>query len=552
MNFRVSINIQFFLCIAFLGALATCATFSLAANNKPAITKELSMSEMEQRVIKEVNALPLHSLDWNDLVIPKASLIVEVEVNKSGDVINAIPISGGSFCREASIEAVKKWKFQPISEAEIQSLKGKVGVDCSSNGNWNNFNLEEYIKWISREPNSWQAHLGLGKYYLQSSGCCFSYSGSQSTAALASKEIKAAIKLSPQDPVLHYFQGLALTQARMVPEALSEFQEALRLKPDFWECSFAVSIAYQYWGDLLRADTNPFHDSYTGLSLLPQGFRDGDLDNENGDGSQRKLDWEKIEKAENVILEVLKANNRDEIESIGYLELTKLYLKTDRFDKACDSYRKYVEINDKFKAAGMEFHWNSTLKRKDRCSMVDEDRTNFMGILLEAVGRYGEANEFYQRTISEIGTDVSPFLKDGYLVLEAQLRNVRVLKKFDNEAAVLRQGENYLSNLNKMFFAKSRLLKNISKLIDKPTAGQYQTERGLLLEAMGKDAEAMDAFQEATELTGSMRAYEGLYRINLKLGNKERATNILSYIEKVDKKFARYLKGDKNIFVRRL
>lgn len=60
-------------------------------------------------------------------------------------------------------------------------------------------------------------------------------------AVEAQAEFAAALKLDPNDPYLHFVMGSVLKRQNKKEEAASEYEEAIRLQPDFWAAHRALA-----------------------------------------------------------------------------------------------------------------------------------------------------------------------------------------------------------------------------------------------------------------------------------------------------------------------
>ena len=88
----------------------------------------------------------------------------------------------------------------------------------------------------------------------------------QYTQAL--KELLDAEKLTPNDPTVHYYLGIAYERKGFVDDAFREFQKAIALKPDYSEANNFLGTIYLTRGNydeaivsFNRALINPLYDT---------------------------------------------------------------------------------------------------------------------------------------------------------------------------------------------------------------------------------------------------------------------------------------------------
>ena len=70
----------------------------------------------------------------------------------------------------------------------------------------------------------------------------------QYTPAL--KELLEAEKLTPNDPTVHYYLGIAYERKGFIDDAVREFQKAIALKPDYSEAINFLGTIYLSRGNL--------------------------------------------------------------------------------------------------------------------------------------------------------------------------------------------------------------------------------------------------------------------------------------------------------------
>lgn len=70
----------------------------------------------------------------------------------------------------------------------------------------------------------------------------------QDQYTFALRELLEAAKLNPDDPVIHYYLGIAYNGKKLIPEAIAEFKEAVRIRPDYSEASNYLGTVYSEMG----------------------------------------------------------------------------------------------------------------------------------------------------------------------------------------------------------------------------------------------------------------------------------------------------------------
>ena len=66
-------------------------------------------------------------------------------------------------------------------------------------------------------------------------------------------EVRRALELDSQSPVVHHQAGQVLNAARQYPQALSEYRRSLELDPNFYPNYFGMYMAYRRMGDYEHA-----------------------------------------------------------------------------------------------------------------------------------------------------------------------------------------------------------------------------------------------------------------------------------------------------------
>lgn len=70
----------------------------------------------------------------------------------------------------------------------------------------------------------------------------------QGKYTFALRELLEAVKLNPDDHVIHYYLGIAYNGKRLTPEAIAEFKEAINIKPEYSDAHNYLGTVYSEAG----------------------------------------------------------------------------------------------------------------------------------------------------------------------------------------------------------------------------------------------------------------------------------------------------------------
>jgi TonB family protein len=173
------------------------------------------------------------------------TVVVEVTVDQTGNVIAARAISGHALLRDAAVEAARKWKFKPakLSGAPVQMIGPiifKFALDgaqeASSKQPPPHRSISQMEQEVRDDPGSMQAHAGLGMEYAMAG---------RYDEAIA--QLKEATRISPRSAGAYYRLGLVYFRMDKIKEAADAFKTSLDCDPDYPE-------ADQVWFGLATSD----------------------------------------------------------------------------------------------------------------------------------------------------------------------------------------------------------------------------------------------------------------------------------------------------------
>jgi len=96
-----------------LAALAcVCLAVFAAAQTEPATPKRLRISSRVAEGLKIYNVDPTYPREARDKGI-QGDVILQATIDTRGNIGNVYPVKGDPILVEASIEAVKQWKYKP-------------------------------------------------------------------------------------------------------------------------------------------------------------------------------------------------------------------------------------------------------------------------------------------------------------------------------------------------------------------------------------------------------------------------------------------------------
>jgi len=150
---------------------------------------------------------------------------VEVTINKAGKVISARVLSGHPLLRDAALTAARQWEFMPTM---VSGKPDKVSGILTFN-----FVLDDGKKSEtegSENPDPSQAHLDRGTALLKS------YRYDEAVA-----EFREAIRIKPDDPFIHYKLGLAYIESGRHSQGEATCEGALTISREKQRDDFDLS-----------------------------------------------------------------------------------------------------------------------------------------------------------------------------------------------------------------------------------------------------------------------------------------------------------------------
>jgi tetratricopeptide (TPR) repeat protein len=209
--------------------------------------------------------------------------------------------------------------------------------------------------------------------------------------------LRHALAVTENNSVVHYYLGNALLDKSQINDAISEYQEAVRLAPGYAEARLHLGVALSEKGQLdeaisqfqevIRLEPDDLDARYDlGLALYNKGQMD-----------------EAIHQYQEVIR--LKP---DDIEALNNLGIA--FAAKRRFDEAIQNYRRAIEINPNY--FGALNNLGTALTAKGQLDEAIESYRKaigidpaqpatyvFLGMALEKAGRTGEAIDAYQEAL---------------------------------------------------------------------------------------------------------------------------------------------------------
>jgi tetratricopeptide (TPR) repeat protein len=181
------------------------------------------------------------SFPANIIVTGVEKTVVEVVVDKFGDVVSARPLMGFSLFKSAGIEAAKQWKFSPyVIHGRQVSV---VGVLTFETQGWLAKTPEEIAKLeadVAANPQSALRHYRLGMGYSTRIAHDVNYWDQR-----AVPEFRKCIELNAQFAPAYYELGRVLRSLGLYQEALRSFADTVKLDPDFTEAYYYLAGMYE-------------------------------------------------------------------------------------------------------------------------------------------------------------------------------------------------------------------------------------------------------------------------------------------------------------------
>ena len=139
-------------------------------------------------------------------------------------------------------EAITRYQTALAVGPDLATVRNDLGIALAKSGREGSA-IEQYRQGLRLAPDHAELHHNLALALLHTG-----------QAAAAVDEYRATLRLHPADPAAHYDLGLALAAAgRESPEAVAQWREALRLRPDYALASLRLGVWYHATGQLAQA-----------------------------------------------------------------------------------------------------------------------------------------------------------------------------------------------------------------------------------------------------------------------------------------------------------
>jgi TonB family protein len=207
------------------------------------------------------------------------SVVVELTIDETGDVVRAQVISGHPLLKDAAVEAALGWKFQPTM---LQGVPVKVVGTITFNfslGSDEGLSIEAAEKAVQEHPDSAQAHYDLAvalyrrgrrpeaiqalkdaiginpslQAAYRSLGVYLLASGPENEAE-AIDSLRQAVRLNPRDFEAQLTLGSVYSRTHRYDEAIELYQEALKQNPSLGSMYMELGRVYAEMGNYDRAE----------------------------------------------------------------------------------------------------------------------------------------------------------------------------------------------------------------------------------------------------------------------------------------------------------
>jgi tetratricopeptide (TPR) repeat protein len=308
---------------------------------------------------------------------------------------------------------------------------------------------------LAREPDCWMARCNLG---------VFIHKNGQFDEAI--RQFSEAIRLKPDLAEAHNDLGAALRSEGRADESMSQFQQALRLNPDYPEAHYNLALALDDKGQSAEA-----------ISQCLQAI-------------QRKPDYfealnkagtilDRVGRFDDAILQYREAIRLRPEDAEAHYNLGGSLLRKGRSNEALGEWREAIRLNPNY----AEAHSN-------------------LALLFAGIGRRDEATTEYQTAI-RLRPDSAGCHFDYGLFLRNTGRIHEAISQFQ-EAARLKPGAETSSILGTLLAKAGRLDQAVLQLQDAirlhPDYADAHNNLGIVLSQQGKFGEAAAHFREAIRL----------------------------------------------------
>jgi len=249
---------------------------------------------------------------------------VEVMIDKAGKVISARVLSGHPLLRDAALAAARRWEFKPTTAS---GRPAKVSGILTFN-----FVLDDGKK---SEAGEERANLDPSQERLDRGGALLESNRYDE----AISEFREAVRIKPDNIYAHYKLGVAYIKAGRYSEAEATCEQALTTPREAQRDDFDLSNLLMCVG-LSRLYLGKYDDSIKALKQVaemnPAMF---DVRIFLAIALRRKGD-------NAAAIAALKESVALKQTPNAYFSLGEIYLEQDRLREAIDSFRKCVELDD--------------------------------------------------------------------------------------------------------------------------------------------------------------------------------------------------------------
>jgi len=282
---------------------------------------------------------PADTLSQQDLANPQIKALTEKITADPNNAENYF-LRSGVFLQNDNIKAA----FSDLSMAialDSSALKYYFAMaDLSLKGGNAEIAIQAFNQILQRDPKNLEAMIKLSKVYF------FDKNYSKSLVQLSRAE-----ELDKSNAEVWFVRGLNLKEMKDTTRALSAFQRAVSLKPDFYDAYIQLGLltsnkpshlAAQYFDNAIRIDSAS-GEAYYDKGKFYQDRGDAAFDNENTDDADANY-----ELAKSVYYELVTVSPQNEY---AYFNLGFIYIRQDSLDKAYRMFDFAIKVKPDYAEA---------------------------------------------------------------------------------------------------------------------------------------------------------------------------------------------------------